>query len=81
MAEIGYADEIHGKTNEEIIQMIEKDVVMLADIDEGMPFEVAYYELKDAFWEKNWVDIERFIPSSKLKLLYNLLCEYKRAVN
>jgi hypothetical protein len=81
MSEIGYADKIKGMTNKEVVAMIEKDVVNLSDIDDETPFEVAYYELKDIFYEKHWVDIETFIPTAQLKRLYCLLCYYKRANN
>jgi DNA polymerase III delta prime subunit len=79
MAQIGYSEEIHGKSNEEVIQMIERSVISLEEIDENIPYEYAKEELYDAFWEKNWVRIDLLISDCHLEQMYNLLTEFKKA--
>jgi hypothetical protein len=79
MAEIGYAEEIHGKSNEEVIQMIEESVISLEEIDENVPYKYAKEELYDAFWAKNWVRIDLLIADDHLEEMYNLLTEFKKA--
>jgi hypothetical protein len=79
MAQIGYAEATDGKSNEEIIQMIEKEVISLEELDENVPYEFAREELHDAFYQKHWIRIGLLIDDDQLEQMYNLLTEFKKA--
>lgn len=78
MTEIGYRQVTDGKKDEEIIALIETEIINLNDIDIDEPYELVKYDIKDAFYQKQWVNIDHLISDDKLEKLYNLLCEYKR---
>lgn len=78
MTEIGYRQVTDGKKDEEIIALIETEIINLNDIDIDEPYELIKYDIKDAFYQKQWVNIDHLISDDKLEKLYNLLCEYKR---
>ena len=80
MTELGYGEVVQGKTDEEVVQMIEREVLPLDDIDETQPFELVKYEIADLFWEKHWISLHHLVSEDKVKTLYELLCDYKRSV-
>ena len=59
--------------------MIEEEFVPLDEIDEAQPFELVKYDIYDTFWEKHWVSLTHVVKEDKVKALYDLLCDYKRA--
>ena len=79
MTELGYAEAIQGKTDREVVEMIEEEFVPLSEIDESQPFELMKYDIYDIFWEKHWIHLPTLIAEDKLERLYHLLCDFKRA--
>jgi hypothetical protein len=78
MAEIGYKTAIDGKTDLEIIQLIEQEIISLEEINQDEPYELVKYDLKDIFYQKQWINIDMLISDEQLEKLYYLLCDYKR---
>lgn len=78
MKDIGYGDLVEGKTLDEILADIRENFVDVDDIDASEPFETAKYELKDIFYNRNWVSLERFLNDAQLEQLYNILVEWKQ---
>lgn len=75
---LGYANAIEGKSDAEVIEMVEKEFVSLDEIDQTQPYEVIKYELYDAFWSKHWLHLPHLIPEDTIQTLYYLLCDWKR---
>ena len=78
LKDIGYFDVVEGKSDHEVIAMIEKEFVALDDIDENQPFELTKYDIYDIFWAKHWIHLPTLIAEDKLERLYHLLCDFKR---
>jgi hypothetical protein len=79
MTAIGYKKAIEGKTDLEIIDLIEAEFINLSELDESESYELAKYDLKDSFFQKQWIDINMLVSDDKLEQLYNLLCDWKRS--
>jgi tRNA U34 5-carboxymethylaminomethyl modifying GTPase MnmE/TrmE len=75
----GYGHLIEGKTLTDILKEIQENFnISIEDIDESDPFELVKFELKDAFYQKNWITIDTFLGDDILEKLYHILCDYKR---
>ena len=78
LTRIGYDKQIEDKTDAEVVQLIEENLIDLEEIDLDEPFEIAVYALKHIFENKYYVSIENFINDEDLKKLYLLLVDYKQ---
>lgn len=77
MAEMGYSAYIDGKSDEEVIQIVEDRILPLSEIDITIPFEIALDEMRDIFYQKYCLPIEMIVAVKHLKSLYHLMVDYK----
>jgi hypothetical protein len=78
MEELGYEDVVSGKSDKQLMEMLEEAFVPLSEIDETQPYELIKYELRDVFWYKHWVPLSTFVSEEQVEKMYHLLCEYKQ---
>jgi hypothetical protein len=77
---IGQSHLTAGKSDDQNRDEIESEFIRFEDIDVDSPVEFGIMELKDLFYQKNWIHITGLISEEQVKELYILLCDWKRTM-